>query len=209
MTMTSSNGDMQFPKGDPAELAQQNYLMAQKRSREAEQHFRLISARRQWIAVTLKGITLVGGLAVAVAPAGTTALGVVISLAVLADQLFANHKRLLSETEAANAVSRTLRRVEAKYQDLIIEVVSENRRGKVELARAMLVELARKSTTALDDELDRIKTAVENKNLVFLSTLNIDHPAETPIPQTLDASQAVTPLPKPMAPLPAPQPPAS
>jgi hypothetical protein len=118
--------------------------------------------------VTLKGIALVGGLAVAVAPWGTTALGIVISLAVLADQLFANHKRLLSETEAADAVGRTLRRVEAKYQDLIIDVVHENRAGNVELARAMLVELARKSTTALDNELDRIKTAVENKNLVLI-----------------------------------------
>jgi hypothetical protein len=39
MTMKSSDGDMQFLKGDPAELAQQNYDMAQKRSREAEQHF--------------------------------------------------------------------------------------------------------------------------------------------------------------------------
>jgi hypothetical protein len=47
----------------------------------------------------------------------------------------------------------------------------------------MLTHLARNSAKVLRDELDRIHTAVEDSNIEFLGSLNVDRPTETPLPK--------------------------
>jgi hypothetical protein len=90
---------------------------------------------------------------------------------------------MLTETIAASAITRTQRRVGNSFNDQVVAVVSMNEKGKSEAAAKMLTDLARKSAKVLRDELDRIHTAVEDSNIEYLGSLNVDRPTETPLPK--------------------------
>ena len=137
------------------------------------------------LAYGLKGIALFGGLFVAVVQSHPAIMGVVISAAVLVDQLMSNHQRLITEQVAVNAVQRTLRRIETDYNDQVLAVIEATSKGKNTKAQDLLSKLAATSTKALRDELDRIHTAVEVADLQYLSALNVEHPTQTTVPKAV------------------------
>ena len=141
--------------------------------------------RRKVIAYTLKAIALFGGLFVAtIVPLiklNPIIPGIIISAAVILDQLTSNYRRMLSYTVAASAIDRTQRRVGNKYNDQLIPIRAAIARGGKQKSDAeeRLTTLAADSAKALRDELDQIHTAVETANIEFLSSLNLDQPTQT------------------------------
>lgn len=170
-------------QGDAAEAAQQFLAEALKESESAHNRFMLSYRMRFYLAVTLKGIALFGGLAVATLDISQVVLGVVISAAVLFDQLFSNHKKMMAEAIAADAIDRTIRKVKDNYNDQVLDVVQANSSGDAAIAHELLFKLARQSAKTIRDELNRIKIAVAEVNIQYLSSLNIDQPATTSLPR--------------------------
>jgi phosphomevalonate kinase len=121
-------------------------------------------------------------LAVATLNFNKVALGIIISAAVLLDQLFSNYKRMMTATVAGAAVARTIRKVQNNYNDQVLDVIKKNQQGNAAAASDLLLELARLSSKTVRDEMDRIKTAVSEANIQFLSSLNMDQPATTVLP---------------------------
>lgn len=132
---------------------------------------------RRMLAIALKAIALFGGLAVATGWVNQTVLGVVISAAVLLDQLLSNHSRLLSEGVAANAVARTMRIAENSFNYNLVKVIEIRDKGKQKAAAQKLIQLAQETAKTVNDELNRIHTAVEKSDIEFLSRLNIEQTA--------------------------------
>jgi len=172
-------------RGSAAAAAQEFFNSALNEAKALKGTYESSAKRRRWLAIILKGIALFGGLAVATLNVYHVVLGVIISVAVLIDQLFSNYGRMMTETIATDAVARTLRRVEGNYNHEVLDVIGANEKGDSERARALLMDLARKSAKVVRDELDRIRTAVEDANIQFLSNLNLDQaaPANTPLPK--------------------------
>jgi hypothetical protein len=167
--------------GSAAEAAQKFLQAALNRAGAAEKKYRAKAWWRYWLALALKAIALLGGIAVATLASYQVLLGVIISVAVAVDQLFSNHSRMITETIASDAIARTLRKVEDDYQHEVVLVIK--RAGTdAEGAKDQLMELARKSSQYVRTELDRIQKAVEDANIQFLSSLNIDTPT-TPAPK--------------------------
>jgi hypothetical protein len=181
-------------KGDAAEQAQHFLDEAMTEAKNTQRSYERYASWRYYLAVGLKAIALFGGLAVATLNIDKVVLGIVISAAVLFDQLFSNHKRMMTETVAANAVQRTIRRVQNTYNDQVLDVIEANRKGQSDDAYALLLALARMSARTVRDELDRIKTAVAEANIQFLSSLNLDQPSNTSMPSI----PAHTPAPEPV-----------
>jgi hypothetical protein len=180
-------------KGDAAEKAQEFLDEAIKEAKEAEKGYVLRSRWRYYVAVALKGIALFGGLAVATLDINKVALGIVISAAVLLDQLFSNHKRMMTESVAGEAVARTIRKVQNNYNDQVLDVIKENQEGNKAVAYELLLGLARISARTVREEMDRIKEHVALANIQFLSSLNLDQPATTPLPHAPPVTTAPTP----------------
>jgi hypothetical protein len=187
-------------KGNAAEAAQQFLDEAMKEAKEAQNSYEQYARLRYYLAVLLKGIALFGGLAVATLNVNKVALGIIISAAVLLDQLFSNHKRMMTETVAGAAIARTIRKVQNNYNDQVLDVIKANQKGDAAAAYELLLALARISAKTIRDEMDRIKTAVAEANIQFLSSLNLDQPVKTVLPHASEA---------PMAPLAVPQAPQS
>jgi len=171
------------PSASAAELAQQLLDDAQKSADASRLLYTTHAKRRLMLAYLLKAVALFGGLFVATVKIDPTIPGVIIAAAVILDQLMSNHRRMLTETIAASAITRTQRRVGNSFNDQVVSVVEANEKGQGEAAAAMLTDLARNSAKVLRDELDRIHTAVEDSNIEFLGSLNVDRPTETPLPK--------------------------
>lgn len=170
--------------GDAAELAQKLLGEATSSAEQAERSFKRQALCRKIPAYLIKAVALFGGLSITVMPGPYVPVaGLVITAAVLLDQLLSNYKRMIVYTIAHNAVRRTLRRIEAEYNDNIIHIVNVNTQPKGgKEAKQMLIDLARRSSRALRDEMDRIHTAVDQANVDFLRALNVDQPTQTHIP---------------------------
>lgn len=179
-------------KGDAAKAAQQFLDQAIQEAKEARTRYATYAQRRYYLAITLKGIALFGGLAVATLNINQVALGIAISAAVLLDQLFSNYRRMMTDTVAEAAVSRTIRKVENNYNDQVLDIIKANQRGETAVAYDQLVALARVSARTVRQEMDRIEEAVARANIEFLSSLNLDQPAKTELPHTLAVSAAPT-----------------
>jgi len=187
MTSTPSGPNL---KGSAADAAQKFLEEAMNDAKADKTKYERKSNVRYYIAVVLKGIALFGGLAVATLKGNQVVLGIIISVAVAIDQLFSNHKRMMTETAAADAIDRTIRKVENNYNDQVLDVINANEANDSAKARTLLIDLARMSAKTMRDELDRVKIAVANANLEFLSSLNLDQPAKTALPEA-----ATTPAP--------------
>jgi hypothetical protein len=173
-------------KGNAADAAQQFFSDAMDEAKAAQKKYENHAWWRYWVAIVLKGIAIFGGLAVATLDVDKVVLGIIISAAVAFDQLFSNYRRMMTETIAGAAVARTIRKVEGNYNDQVIDVIRANQQGNPTVAYDLLLTLARISARTIRSEMDRIKTAVENANIEFLSSLNLDQPAKTTLPQTPD-----------------------
>jgi hypothetical protein len=170
--------------GKAVEAAQEFLKEAVEDANAAKLQYENLAKRRRYLAYTLKGIALFGGLFVAVVQIAPAVFGAIISGAVLLDQLFSNHRRMISEQVAANAVQRTLRKVQGDYNHRVIDVIDAAERGQHDAAervagQKLLLQLARECTKLLRDELNQIHTAVEQADIEFLSALNVDRPGET------------------------------
>jgi hypothetical protein len=174
---------MKTAKSSAADVANALLDDAQKAADSARGSYERQAKRRRWLAYALKGIALFGGLFVAtVKVVDPTIPGVVIAAAVTLDQLMSNHRRMISDTAAANAIARTQRRVGNSYNDQVPLIVGKNNAGESKVAEEMLASLASQSAKALRDELDRIQTAVEQNDIEFLGSLNVDRFAQTSLP---------------------------
>lgn len=174
-------------KGDAAEAAQQFLDQAVREAKEARAGYEYRGKARFYLAAVLKLIAVSGGLIVATFDVNKVVLGVIISAAIIFDQVFSNYKRMMTETVAGAAVDRTVRRVETNYNDQVLDVMRARDRGDQERARDLLFTLARASARTVRQELDRIKDAVAHANIEFLSSLNLDQPAQTHLPHAPEA----------------------
>jgi hypothetical protein len=177
------------PNGNAADAAQTFLQDALDVAEVARKKYEWRAACRWWLAVTLKAITLLGGLSVAVLTIDKVILGIVISAAVILDQLFSNYSRMMTETIAAAAVARTVRKVKNNYQDQVLDVIQKNKEGNSAAAQSLLLELARTCAKTVREEMDRIQSAVDNANIQFLSNLNVDKPVQTALPQATEIHQ--------------------
>ena len=105
----------------------------------------------------------------------TTIFGIIIAVAIALDQLFGNHARMMAETIAATAIDRITRRVGNEFNHRVVEVKSAQIEGNAREAEIILTELARTSSKNINDEMDKIKTAVEDNNIELLGKLSIDN----------------------------------
>jgi len=175
-------------RGNALETANSFLRDAQLAAVNAKGQYEKQARKGRLIAYTLKAIALFGGLFVAtIVPLlklNPILPGLVISAAIILDQLTSNYRRMLSYTVAASAVDRTQRRVGNRYNDQLVPIQTAIGRGGEKKANAeeKLVTLAADSAKALRDELDKIHTAVEDSNIEFLSALNIDQPVQTRLP---------------------------
>jgi hypothetical protein len=165
--------------GDAAELAQTFLADALNEAQAAEIKYGRNATIHRVLAYGLKAVALFGGLAVATLPVDNRIMGIIISAAVVLDQLLSNHRRLMTESVARNAVARTKRRVQTDYNARIVPIVQANQKGLPDEAREKLIALATSSTADLRKQLDEIQTAVENSRIEFLASLNVDSPAVT------------------------------
>ena len=126
---------MELPSGNAAEAAQRFLDEAFKDAKTAADTYGKRASRRRMLAYGLKGIALFGGLFVAVVQSHPAIMGVVISAAVLVDQLMSNHQRLITEQVAVNAVQHTLRRIETDYNDQVLAVIEATSKEKTQRHR--------------------------------------------------------------------------
>jgi hypothetical protein len=96
---------------------------------------------------------------------------------------------MMTETIAAAAVARTVRKVENNYQDLVLDVIQKNKEGNSAAAQSLLLELARTCAKTVREEMDRIQSAADSANIQFLSNLNVDKPVQTALPQATEIHQ--------------------
>jgi len=175
---------MSEPLGDPVAAAQDRFDDAIKDGEKALETYKKEAKLAKSIAYTLKGIALFGGLVVATVPVTAVILGFIIAAAVLLDQLFSNFGRLIVYTEAAHAIERTLDRIKANHTHEIIPIIDLNLKPETQsVARRMLIALLRDSTKVIRDELARVKKAITDKDIQFLSTLNLDSKPNTALPK--------------------------
>lgn|SRR5215813_9182139 len=181
-------------RGSAVGAAQQFLDEAMAEAKNTQRKYESYAKYRSWLAIVLKAIALLGGLAVATVNVNPVILGVTISVALIVDQLFSNYKRMMTEAAAANAGGRTIRKVEDNYNDQVLDVIRANEANQSKVAAELLVALARMSARTIRNEIDRVQTAVAEANLQFLSALNLDQPASTPLPHAASPAPARVPI---------------
>ena len=179
MTVSNSTTPIRF---GAAGVADRLLADAQGSANSAIAEYKNRASWRVAIAYVIKGIALFGGLVVATTPLYPHILGFIISAAVLTDQLMSNQKRMITYKTAQGAVDRTQRRVGNAYNDRVVQVAQLEDEGNTAAAITLKTELANSSAKTLRDELDKIRDAVQKDDLQYLATLNVDNPAQTPLP---------------------------
>jgi hypothetical protein len=172
-------------RSSAADVADRLLKDAQASANGAISDYKHRASFRVGIAYVIKGIALFGGLVVATTPFFPHILGFIISAAVLTDQLMSNQKRMITYKTAQGAVDRTQRRVGNAYNDRVVQVALLEDAGDTAAAVKLKTELANSSAKTLRDELDKIRDAVQKDDLQYLATLNVDNPAQTPLPTGL------------------------
>ena len=122
---------------------------AQSAAIAAKEKYKTHAKWRLRLAYVLKAIALFGGLFVATVKIDPTVPGIIISAAVILDQLTSNHRRMLADTTAASAIDRTERRVGNAYNDKITAIVAAIEKGGGPDAEALLTTLVSDSAKAL------------------------------------------------------------
>jgi len=123
---------------------------------------------RRVTAYVLKGIAVFGGIAVAAGLRGhwSQGIGILISVAVTADGLFANHKRLLMVTKAANAYSLLLETISHRYDQALAPILADKARE--------LGKMISSASDMLFAEKKKIDVALQGDDLKLLNSLSVE-----------------------------------
>lgn len=163
--------------GNEVKFSQEKFEESISEAEKKKESYIKISKRRKAFAYSLKAISLFGGIVVAVFPITASVVGVLIVIAVALDYISSNYKSLVIYTEAANAIGRTLTKVKNDYNYELLPIIrinSENNPENTNKVRELVSNLARESMKFVNDELDKIQTAIDLKQVEFLTALNLD-----------------------------------
>ncbi len=132
--------------------------------------------RRRFVAYTLKGIAVLGGLVLAagLVPPLSQVLGFAITAAVAVDAWFSNHERLLTVTQAAQAYRQTLKKVTRTHRLELAKVIQLRNSGDPTGAEKGLTELTSRLLRQLQDDAEKIETALDAADLKSLKSLALD-----------------------------------
>lgn len=135
------------------------------------------TTKRKVTAYVLKGIAVFGGIAVAAGLRGhwSQAVGILISVAVAADGLLSNHRRLLMVTRASNAYSRLLETISHRYNQALAPILEhqETSAQKADKARD-LGKMISSASEMLFTEKQKIDTALQEEDLKLLNSLSVE-----------------------------------
>lgn len=146
---------------------------------------------RRAVAYGLSSVAVLGGLAIALAlfPSAARAVGAIVAVAVVAERLTANQKRLLLTTKAHYAYRRLNHAVIVDHDAALDEMPEEPGARAKHSMRAC--QSARKQ---LDAGRDRIRTALEDGDLKLLQSLAMEKQLEVISAKAADVAPALPPV---------------
>ena len=134
-----------------------------------------LGQKRRWSAYALKIVAGGAGLAIATGLLSgiDQILGVVVLVAVFIDQVFSNHMRLISETQAAHAYRALARKVKADFNPVRNPIALKASEGDAK-AQSELDELMRNAHKALSEGINEIESGLEATDIKALKALSLE-----------------------------------
>lgn len=175
--MASTN--LELKDGDPLVFLQNRFEDAFKEVEVASSKLSRQAQWRRYVAYVLKAIAVFGGFAIAVGLQGVWSqiVGAAITLVVLIDGIWANHKQLLAITEARYAYEGVSARVKHLHTRELGKIL-ELKRADPAKAESQLMRLLNRLMTELHDNREKIEASLTRSDLRSLRILSLEQHAD-------------------------------